>query len=176
MPTIDPKTSVLLLIDFQTRLMPAIDDADAAIRNARKLFDIAELAQIPSLFTEQNPAGLGATVESLPVKGEPFAKFSFDVCREPAFLQKIPADADVIVAGCEAHVCVLQTVLGLRAAARKVFVVQDAIGSRRPEDKLAALRRMERHGADIVTSEMVAFEWLQTAKNPRFREAIALIK
>ncbi len=91
-------------------------------------------------------------------------------------LQNIPADAEVVVAGCEAHVCVLQTVLGLIAASRKVFVVCDAIGSRKPEDKAAAIARMERHGAEIVTTEMVAFEWVQTAENPRFRAVSALIK
>ena len=81
-----------------------------------------------------------------------------------------------MVTGCEAHVCVLQTVLGLRAAGRKIFVARDAIGSRKPEDKETAIRRMERHGAEIVTSEMVAFEWLQTAEHPKFRQASALIK
>jgi nicotinamidase-related amidase len=82
----------------------------------------------------------------------------------------------VVVAGCEAHVCVLQTVLGLIDSGRRVFVVQDAIGSRRAENKEAAVRRMERHGAEIVTTEMVVFEWLGSAEHPRFREAVALIK
>ena len=69
-----------------------------------------------------------------------------------------------------------QTVLGLIAAGRKTFVVADAIGSRQPADKRAALRRMARHGAEIVTGEMVAFEWLGSASHPRFRQALALIK
>jgi nicotinamidase-related amidase len=71
---------------------------------------------------------------------------------------------------------VLQTVLGLIDSGRRVFVVQDAIGSRRAENKEAAVRRMERHGAEIVTTEMVVFEWLGSAEHPRFREAVALIK
>jgi nicotinamidase-related amidase len=176
MLTIDPQKSVVLVIDFQTRLMAAIHESDTVIRNARKLVDIAKLFDVPNLFTEQNPQKLGGTVEALPVEGSPFAKFAFDVCREPGFLARIPEDADVVVAGCEAHVCVLQTVLGLRATDRKVFVARDAIGSRRPEDKEAAIRRMERHGAEIVTTEMVAFEWLQTAEHLNFRQASALIK
>jgi nicotinamidase-related amidase len=81
-----------------------------------------------------------------------------------------------VVAGCEAHVCVLQTVLGLLDAGRKVYVVRDALGSRQPESKETAIRRMERHGAEIVTTEMVVFEWLESAEHPRFRDAIALIK
>ncbi|MGZ8367401.1 MAG: isochorismatase family protein, partial [Rhodoplanes sp.] len=83
---------------------------------------------------------------------------------------------EVIVTGCEAHVCVLQTALGLLDAGRRVYVVRDAIGSRRAESKEAAIRRMERHGADIVTTEMVVFEWLETAEHPRFRAAAALIR
>ena len=66
--------------------------------------------------------------------------------------------------------------LGLLQASRKTFVVRDALGSRRPEDKETAIRRMERHGAEIVTTEMVVFEWLRTADDPHFRQAIALVK
>jgi len=177
MLTIDPQKSLLLLIDFQARLMPAIHEREAAIRNATKLLEIAKLLNVPRLFTEQYPKGLGATVPDLPVDGEKvMTKLSFDACRAEGVLENIPADAQIVVAGCEAHVCVLQTVLGLIAAARKTFVVRDAIGSRKPEDKAAATARMERHGAEIVTTEMVAFEWAQTAENPDFRAVSALIK
>ena len=70
----------------------------------------------------------------------------------------------------------LQTALGLIAAGRRVHVAQDAIGSRRPESKAVALERLARHGAEIVTTEMVLFEWLESAEHPRFREVVALIK
>ena len=70
----------------------------------------------------------------------------------------------------------LQTVLGLLGAGHQVHVVADAIGSRQPESKETAIRRMERHGAEIVSTEMVLFEWLRTAKHPRFREVAALIR
>ncbi len=177
MPTIDPGRSLLLLIDFQTRLMPAIHDGEAAVRNAGRLIAMADLAGVPRLATEQYPRGLGPTVKEVPVDGGGLvSKLSFDACREDGFLDGIPADRHVVVAGCEAHVCVLQTVLGLLEASRQTYVVADAIGSRRPESREAALRRMERHGAEIVTTEMVVFEWLGTARHPRFREAVALIK
>ena len=94
----------------------------------------------------------------------------------PGFLDALPAEKTLVVAGCEAHVCVLQTVLGLLAQGRRVFVVRDALGARRAESKETALRRMERHGAETVTTEMVVFEWLATCEHPRFREAVALIK
>ncbi|HRP77587.1 MAG TPA: isochorismatase family protein [Aquamicrobium sp.] len=177
MPTIDPQRSLLLVIDIQTRLMPAIHDGESVIRNAGRLIEATKLIGVPRLFTEQNPKGLGPTVDAIAVEpGRLVEKQSFDVCREAGFLDRIPADAHVVVAGCEAHVCVLQTVLGLRAAGRDVYVAADAIGSRAPANREAALRRMERHGAEAVTTEMVVFEWLQTALHPQFRSAAALIK
>ncbi|WGS22084.1 MULTISPECIES: isochorismatase family protein [unclassified Bradyrhizobium] len=177
MLTIDPRRSLLLIVDFQSRLMPAIHEGATAIRNARRLIDMAELMNIPTVFTEQNAKGLGATVAELAVsEARLIHKMTFDAVREPEFLEAVAGDRHVIVAGCEAHVCVQQTVLGLLDAKRKVYVVRDALGSRRLEDKETAIRRMERHGAEIVTTEMVVFEWLETAEHKRFREAIALIK
>jgi nicotinamidase-related amidase len=177
MLTINPDRALLLIIDFQSRLMPAIHEGAAAVKNANRLIDAAKLLKIPRLFTEQNAKGLGATTDAIPVEQDHLAhKQFFDACRENGFLNRVPADAHVVVAGCEAHVCVQQTVLGLLQASRKTFVVRDALGSRRPEDKETAIRRMERHGAEIVTTEMVVFEWLRTADDPHFRQAIALVK
>ena len=82
---------------------------------------------------------------------------------------------EIVIAGCEAHVCVLQTVLGLLAEGHRVVVVADAIGSRDPADRTAAIERARQHGAEIVTSEMVLFEWLRDAKHPRFREVHKLL-
>jgi nicotinamidase-related amidase len=176
MLTINSKRSVLLVIDFQSRLMPAIHEGEMAVRNASRLIDAAKLFGIPRLFTEQNAKGLGSTVDDLPVEKDWLVhKQFFDACREDGFLERIPTGAHAIVAGCESHVCVQQTVLGLLEASRKTYVVRDALGSRRPEDKETAIRRMERHGAEIVTTEMVMFEWLRTAEHPQFRRAIGLI-
>jgi len=175
--TIDPKRSLLLVVDFQSRLMPAIQDGETAVRNADRLIEAAKLFGIPRLFTEQNAKSLGPTVADIAVEKDGLVhKQFFDACREDGFLDRVPTDAHVVVAGCESHVCVQQTVLGLLQASRKTYVARDALGSRRPEDKETALRRMERHGAEIVTTEMVVFEWLQTADNPHFRRAVALIK
>lgn len=177
MPIVDATQSALLLIDFQSRLMPAIHEAEAALRNAGRLLAAAEMLGLPVLATEQNARGLGATVAALPVRAEQVvAKQSFDACAADGFLARLPAGAGLVVAGCEAHVCVLQTVLGLRAAGRTVFVVADAVGSRHPANREAALQRMARHGAEVVTTEMVVFEWLGSAEHPRFRDAVALIK
>ncbi|MBQ0819460.1 isochorismatase family protein [Microvirga sp. HBU67558] len=176
MKTIDRDRSTLLVIDIQGRLMPAIEDGPAVIANAKRLTEVAALLAVPVLFTEQNAAGLGPTVQELTPSGPVAHKMTFDAVRSPGFIDMLPKDGAIVVAGCEAHVCVLQTVLGLLGQGRQVFVVRDALGSRRAESKETAVRRMERHGAEIVTTEMVTFEWLTTCEHPRFREAAALIR
>ena len=177
MLTIDAQSSTLLVVDFQAKLMPVIDQGAVAVANARRLIDAAVMLRVPTLFTEQNAKGLGPTVAELAPDPSVLAhKMTFDACREPNFLQRLAKNHAIVVAGCEAHVCVLQTVLGLIDNGRRVFLVRDALGSRRAESKETAVRRMERHGAEVVTTEMVVFEWLATAEHPRFRDAIALIK
>ena len=175
MLTIDGHASTLLLIDFQTKLMPAIDDAAAAVMNARRLIEAAAILGVPTFFTEQNARRLGPTVSDLaPDPSLIVHKMTFDP--PPDLLPRLSEGHAIVVAGWEAHVCVLQTVLGLLETGRHVFVVRDAIGSRRAESKETAVGRMARHGAEIVTAEMVVFEWLKTAEHPRFREVAALIK
>lgn len=177
MLTIDPAHATLVMIDFQARLMPAIDDGAEVLANAVRLRDAAKLLGIPMLTTEQNPRGLGPTVDTLtPDPARCLAKMEFDACRAEGFLQRLPPGHALVVAGCEAHVCVQQTVLGLLSRGRRVHVVRDAIGSRRAESKETGVARMARLGADIVTAEMVLFEWLGSYSHPRFREVVALVK
>ncbi|CAN7625117.1 hydrolase [Bosea sp. LjRoot90] len=176
MPLMSARRSRLVIIDFQTRLMPAIHDGPRLLANAGKLVAAAKLLDVPIVMTEQNPAGLGATVPELAEAAPAIAKMSFDSCGAPGFIDAITGDDDLILCGCEAHVCVGQTALSLLENKRRVFVVQDAIGSRMPESKEVALRRLERNGAEIVTTEMVVFEWLRTAEHPQFRAAAKLIK
>lgn len=178
MLTIDRETSTLLLVDFQSRLMPVIEGAASVVANARRLLDAAKILDVPILFTEQNAAGLGPTVPELSAEAEGAVvhKMTFDACRTAGFIERLAVRPAVVLAGCEAHVCVLQTVLGLIDAGRRVYVVRDALGARRSESKETAIRRMERHGAEVVTTEMVVFEWLGTAEHPLFRATLALIK
>ena len=176
MPILDRARSMLLVIDFQVRLMPFIDHGPAAIANSRRLLDAASLLDVPVLLTAQNPQGLGPTVPDLAQPNRTVQKMTFDAVRAPGFLDSVANERAIVVAGCEAHVCVLQTVLGLLAHGKPVFVVRDALGARRAESKEAAVGRMERHGAEIVTTEMVLFEWLMTCEHPRFRDVVALVK
>ena len=129
------------------------------------------------LATAQNPEKLGPVVSDLAeFANSPVNKTTFDAVAAPSFPRRELDDRAVLAAGFETHVCVLQTVLALRAQGRPVFVVADAAGSRRAESKETALRRMERHGAEIVTTEMVLFEWLGSADHPHFRDISRLIK
>jgi nicotinamidase-related amidase len=173
----DASRSVLLVIDFQSRLMPHIEGASDVLANAKRLITAADLLGVPVIVTEQNAKGIGSTVAELGVeKHTTVAKQSFGSCATPAFLDAIGTDRDLIVTGCEAHVCVMQTVLGLLDIKRRVFAVRDAIGARRSQSKETALARIGKHGADIVTTEMVIFEWLRTSEHDKFKAAVALVK
>ena len=175
MPLINLERSRLLLIDHQQRLMPAIHDGAIIVENALKLAKSAAILGVPTLRTEQYPKGLGPTVPQLAGYGSVIEKLTFGSCATPGFLAGIAED-HLVVSGCEAHVCVLQTVFGLIEAGKSVFVVADAVGSRTPANKALALDRMARAGAEIVSTEMVIFEWLGTAGHPHFREVSRLIK
>ncbi len=170
--------AVLLLIDLQERLMPVIHDHEAVVARAVRLAEAATLLDVPVRATEQNPAGLGRTVP--PLAGYPQAvmsKTTFSAAADPGLARLLPdGSGEIVVAGCEAHVCVLQTVLDLLAAGRRVAWAADATGSRDPADRTAAIDRARQHGAEIVTSEMVLFEWLRDARHPRFREVQKLLR
>jgi len=173
--------SCLVIIDMQERLIPAIHNGDAAVARAGLLATAATRLEVPLIVTRQYPKGLGDTVETLRgLYSEDcnFDKTYFASTGESGFKQRLDALAreQVVVVGTEAHVCVLQTVLGLRADGKSVFVVADAVGSRTAENRELGLARMRDAGAQIVSTEMVVFEWLEKAGTPEFKELSALIK
>lgn len=170
--------STLLLVDFQHRLAPVITDAQHSIDVAARLAKVAGLVGVPVVATEQIPEKLGHTAtELLPLTGQVIAKRTFNAADEPAVTDALDTEREqVVVTGWEAHICVLQTALGLRREGFAPVVVADAIAARDPFNKDVALRRLAHHGIEIVTSEMVIFEWLEDADHPAFRDVIALIK
>lgn len=171
---IAPETSLLLHIDLQERLLPAIDNGQQVVENAVWLTQIARRLNIPVGATVQYPQGLGSFATELAIclqANETVEKIHFSAVRDGCLHQLAGFErAQIVVTGSEAHVCVLQTVLDLHAAGKQVFVVADAIGSRRASDKQLALDRMRSAGVSIVSREMVAFEWLQRAGTETFRE------
>lgn len=173
--------SVLVVIDVQERLCPVMDDPRRVLFNGRRLLQGAALLDVPVLCTEQYSKGLGPTMidlrELLP-EGSIIEKTSFGSMGEPAFREALAATGrdQVVVCGTEAHVCVLQTALGLREAGHPVFVVGDACGSRRPESETAGLARARDAGCSVVTTEMVLFEWLGDKAHARFKDIAALVR
>lgn len=169
--------SVVVLIDLQRRLMPAIYEGASVVSQAARLGRIAKALAVPVVGTEQSPNDLGENVAD--VRGlcsQTIAKSRFDGSAD-GLLGALPDGRKrVIVAGCEAHVCVLQTVIGLLNHGLTVTVVGDAIGSRRTSDRDAAIHRLDRAGAEIATVEMIAFEWLRSSQHPLFRDVLRLIK
>ncbi len=200
---LDADDSQLVLVDYQARLMPAIHENAQVLANALRLARLAQLLEVPTWGTEENPVALGENPPELrALCRKTLAKMHFsavadglgELLRPPArqqqggnarslpkHLQKPQPQAaegrnTVVIAGCEAHVCLLQTSLDLLDEEFEVWVVTDACSSQSERNRDAAFDRLAAAGAELVTTQMVAFEWLRTADHPDFREALALIK
>ena len=180
MKTIDPRRCVLVLVDYQAKLMPAIHRGAEVVSAGVRLADAARELEIPVLGTEQNPQGLGPNVEAIRARcGTTLAKKHFDGCGDGLVDAVRAANGkplDIVIAGCEAHVCLMQSALGLLRAGFNVWVVADACGSRSPSDYELAMRRLEGAGATLASVEMVIFEWLQTSDHARFKAVLQLLK
>lgn len=171
---IDAERSLLLVVDLQAKMVPALPDGDAIVANAVWLIRVARRIGVPVAAVEQYPKGLGPLVPAIRDLLAPEAvatKHRFS-CVAAKCLAGLPGTdrAQVVIAGAETHVCVLQSALELVEDGKEVYVVADAVGSRRTFDRDVALSRMRQEGVRVVTREMVAFEWLGEAGTPLFRE------
>ncbi|GGO77049.1 hydrolase [Marinobacterium nitratireducens] len=171
---IDAEKSLLLIVDVQERLVPAVEAPQQLLDNCRWLLEIARYLEVPVLASEQYPQGIGPTCDRLreqvaddEVIGKTWFSCMSDPTSGPLIDDLCPQQA--VVVGIEAHVCVLQTALELKSRGREVFVVADCIASRNPADKLLAIERMRQAGIQIVSREMVAFEWMRRAATDSFR-------
>jgi nicotinamidase-related amidase len=178
---IDRDRSFLLLVDVQERLLPAMADPAPMLRNAAILLQAAARLAVPVLASEQYPQGLGHTVgelASLLPPGAVTEKLAFSCLGESALRGRIAAlgRTQAVLCGIESHVCVLQTAFDLAAGGYQTFVARDATTSRHPLSVEAALARFQKAGIDVVTTEMVVFEWLARAGTPEFREISKLIR
>jgi len=178
---LDRARSAVVLVDMQERLVPAMRKADRLVTRADRLLEAAGLLEVPVLVTEQYPKGLGATVPALAGHLEGAvcveAKTRLSAAIDPVIghLRRLGAQS-VVLAGIEAHVCVLATGLDLLAAGYQVFPVWDAIGSRSAGDGQAARERLTQAGAVPGTLESVLFEWVGDAADPRFKAVQTLIR
>lgn len=165
--------STLLIIDIQERLFPAIDGNTALAEHSAWLMQVAERIGVPVLLTEQYSKGLGPTVAALRdgvAEEAIIEKLHFSAARDGELFKRPGGERkQFVICGTETHICVLQTVLDLVARDNQVFVVEEAVGSRRASDKALGLARMQQAGASIVSREMVAFEWMEQAGTDLFR-------
>jgi len=176
---IERARSQVLLVDMQERLVPAMTGAAELVANCGILLRAAHKLAIPILASEQYPKGLGHTLPELaalaPIRPE---KVEFSCCANAVLREELSRAGrkQVVLCGVEAHVCVLQTGLDLIEAGFQVFVVTDAVSSRRVESRDVALRRIAGAGGTPVTVEMALFEWLRSAAAPDFRAISKLIR
>lgn len=173
--------SILLVIDVQERLAPSMADSAQTIRNCGILMRSAARLGVPVIVSRQYPKGLGPTVPELaPLAGPDavFDKVHFSCAADAGIQARIEALArdQIVVSGIETHICVMQTALGLVERGFGVSVVGDATCSRRTADRDLAFRRFAQSGVDLVSTEMVVFEWLEQAGTPEFKELQALVK
>ncbi|HLW66854.1 MAG TPA: hydrolase [Gemmataceae bacterium] len=170
----------LLVIDVQEKLLPKIDEPERLVRNIAFLIDACKLLNVPAWVTEQYPKGLGPTVPELAKRlpAERPDKVAFSSCAIASLVDGFhrAGRPNILVAGMETHVCVMQTVLDLIALSFRVFVAVDAVGCRYPIDHETALRRMEMAGAVPVTSEMAVFELTRVAGTSVFKEISRLVQ
>jgi nicotinamidase-related amidase len=191
MGLLNANRSVVLVIDMQGKLMDVIHRPPMVISATKRLMKLADLFGVPVLLTEQYSKGLGGTLpeirevfDGLSVRTRYLDKTSFGCCGDPEFRSLMRAlspieglsSRQVVVAGIEAHVCVLQTVLELLRAGDEVHVCWDCVSGRGDEYRRHALERMVQAGAEITNHESVGFEWARDKDHPRFKELSALLK
>ncbi len=190
MELLDVNRSLLVVIDFQGKLVERVHRAPAVLTTALRLVRMAGLFRVPVVLTEQYPRGLGAShpdvraaFDALHVDKRHIEKTSFGCCGHRGFLQALddlcrPRDAarQVVVCGIEAHVCVMQTVLELLRRGDQVHVCWDAVSSRGEEYRRYALERMAAAGATITNHESVGFEWARDKDHAAFKDMSALFK
>lgn len=183
---IEAQRSALLIVDVQQNLLPVMSDPRRVLRGCGLLLRAALRLGIPLAVSEQYPRGLGSTSaelwEALPdpeaAKAQVMEKIHFSCAAEPDLRGRVEGwgRERLVIAGIEAHICVLQTALGFRKIGLEPVVVADACASRDPANHQAAMARLAANGVEIATSEMVVFEWLHRAGTPEFKELSALVK
>lgn len=174
---LDRNNSQLLVVDIQSRLAPAIHQGKEVIKQACWVIEVARQLNLPITATEQYPKGIGATVDEIKQLLKPdeiLQKMHFSALQEAEIAQHLANKnkQQVVVIGTEAHVCVLQTAAALLSAGYEVFLVAEAVGSRKKSSKKLALKRLQQQGAQIINREMLAFEWLHVSGTDEFKHLI----
>lgn len=179
------ETTGLIVVDIQGKLTRLVHESEALVSNCEKLIKGVQALDLPILWLEQNPEKIGSTVEELssllssPLSHqEPIIKYTFDGCEETQFIEAIKAtNVDTwIVCGIEAHICVYQTAISLKAMGFEVQLVTDCVSSRQLDNKNLAINKLVNHGVELTGLEMCLFELVKDCRKPVFKEILNLIK
>jgi len=179
---LDRNDTLLVVIDVQERMMPAISGGDEVTAQISRLAAGCRQLEVPILVTEQYTRGLGPTVE--PVQqalGEwynPLEKIAFSACKEVSFMNRLETAGrqEIILCGVETHICVYQTAMDLRELGYSVHMVVDAVGSRSPHNTKLALKKVSRHGIEHTSVEMFLFELMERADIREFKAVQSIVK
>jgi nicotinamidase-related amidase len=187
----DPERSILVVIDLQGKLVGMVERPELVLAATDRLLELAELFRVPVMLTEQYPQGIGPThpeilarFETLTVPKRCFEKTAFGCCGESGFeaaLRELrpnlaAGERQLVVAGIEAHICVMQTVLEARRAGDEVQLCWEAVSGRGAEHRQWALERMRQAGAAVTNLESVGFEWARHKDHPSFKALSAILK
>lgn len=173
--------TALVIIDVQGKLAKIMHQSGEMLRNLERLIKGAQLLDIPILWLEQYPKGLGSTAEEIKqhlTDNSPIDKMAFSACKSNTFQEELKKleRKSMLVAGIETHICVYQTVSELLNLGKEVEVVVDCVSSRTLANKEIGLDKMKSLGASVTSVEMVLFELMGTAEHSKFREISKLIK
>lgn len=173
--------TVLVIIDLQGKLWNVMDEKEALLENAIKLIKGLRILEVPIILTEQNPKGLGPTLDEITrivPETRPVPKFSFNCCLNDEFMRDLTGlkRKQILICGIEAHICVYQTSLELLKQGYEVQVVADSVSSRIIRNRDIALSRLQSEGAKLTVTEMAQYELMQTSENPKFKELLKVIK
>jgi nicotinamidase-related amidase len=183
---LEPASSLLLVVDVQEKLAAAMppDALERLVRNACILLEAARLLGVRVVATEQYPKGLGPTVPRVAEKlaalsVAPLDKLDFSALDDARVAHAVTSPVrprSVVVVGMESHVCVFQSARDLAARGYATYVVDDAVASRREENRVAGLRLAERAGATRTVTETVVFDWVRRAEGAVFKQVSALVR
>ncbi|MCQ2502001.1 MAG: hydrolase [Lachnospiraceae bacterium] len=177
----DINNTIALIIDEQVKLMPVIHEKDIILHNTEILIQGLKLLDVPFIITQQYTKGMGMTEQCIfDVAGteEYIDKRTFSCWDTDEIRQAVEASGkkQVLLAGVESHICLLQTAIDLIDAGYDVFVVENCVSSRRLSDKETAIRRMMQTGVQVTSYESILFELMRTSTHPNFRLVSKLIK
>ena len=172
---LDSKNAVLVIVDVQGKLAQIMYDRDNLFRNLHILVCGLKLLNIPIIWMEQVPEKLGSTIPEIKdvlTDQKPITKDVFSCAKNDEFnnvIDKIDPK-EIILAGIESHICVLQTAIDLLKNKVQVYIVEECVGSRKLNDSNLGVRRMLKNGASLINFEMIFFELIRDSNNKLFKK------